>query len=447
MRSIERYLLAWITGALFLGAVLVALVTYLVTLDEMNEAFDADLQNVAEAISSYRNSGRGPDVAQAYKPPERGGPDDPTQIVALIWNSAGERFYASDPRVNIPFSTTEGLARISVEGEDWIVYTRVRDAVTQAAQRVSARREMAGEAAAKLLAPLLVLAFIVGGLLVFALRRGLQPLDRAARDVAMRSARSLEPIPEQGFPREIGPLVASINDLMSRLATAFSAQRRFLADAAHELRTPVTALRLQLQGLKRAPDDVARAEALADLEAGIERSQRLVEQLMQVARTEPDGEETRREPVDLGAVVRSVVAALSIKAEHKGLDLGATAPDGLVVEGDPDQLTVLLNNLVENAIRYTPAGGVIDVEAGQRDGCAMLRVVDTGPGIPESERERVFDRFYRIDSGGDPARDTIGSGLGLAIVKAIAQRHHARISLSTPSSGQGLEVGVVFPRG
>jgi signal transduction histidine kinase len=446
MRSIERYLLAWIMGALTLGSALVALVTYVATLEEMNEVFDADLKNVAEAVASYHHSDGGADRSspQVMLRQRSDTPDD-SEIVTVTWTLAGGRIYSSDTRVAVPFSDTEGLSRPVIGGQHWIVYTSVRsNGVAQAAQPLAARQEMAGESAAKVFPPMVVLVVVVGGLLVFGLRRGLQPLDGAARDVAARSVKSLDPIPIADVPREIMPLVASINGLMSRLAVAFSAQRRFLADAAHELRTPVTALRLQAQLLRRSTNGASRDDALAELEAGIDRSQHLVEQLLQVARSEPDGEATRSDPVDLGELVRSVVGAASIKAEHRGIDLGAQGPQGIVVDGDSNQLAVLLSNLVENALRYTPEGGVVDVEAGTHGGRPILRVVDDGPGIAEAERERVFDRFYRCEEAQGQARDAGGSGLGLAIVRAIAQRHEARVSLHTPDSGSGLEVRVMF---
>lgn len=448
MRSIERYLLAWILGALTLGAVLVALVTYLVTLDEMNEVFDANLKNVAEAVASHRHSGYGLGADLPLDLPQRTDAPEDAEIVTLTWNRAGQRIFASDPRVKVPFTDSEGLSRPRVDGEDWIVYSSVRaEAVAQAAQRVVSRQEMAEDSAATVFPPMLVLVVVVGGLLVFGLRRGLQPLGSAARDIAARSARALDPIAAGDVPREITPLVTSINDLIARLSIAFSAQRRFLADAAHELRTPVTALKLQLQLLRRSTDEASREEAMAELDAGIGRAQRLIEQLLQVARAEPDGERPRMEPVELGELVRSVVGNLSIKAERHGIDLGASGPAGIVVKGDANQLIVLLNNLVENALRYTPQGGVVDVEAGRRGEQPELRVIDSGPGIPEPERQRVFDRFYRCEDAPALARDGGGSGLGLAIVQAIAERHDAVVSLHTPASGQGLEVRVAFAPG
>lgn len=446
MRSIERTLLAWILGALTLGAVLVALVTYLVTLEEMNEVFDANLKSVAQAVAAYHHAGHGPGTAAHVVMPERSDVPDDSEIVTLTWSAHGERVFASDPRVPLPFSGVEGLSRASVNGEAWIVYSSVDgDGTAQAAQRVSARQEMAGESAAKVFPPLLGLVLLVGGLLVFGLRRGLKPLDATAQDVAKRSARSLNPIMLDDTPREISPLVLAINGLMSRLALAFAAQRRFLADAAHELRTPVTALRLQLQLLERARDEAERRQALTELAAGIDRSQHLIEQLLLVARSDPDGEAMRRDVVDLAELARAAVAASSVKADHLGLDLGADATASVCVDGDEGQLAVLLSNLVENALRYTPVGGTVDVAAGMQGGVAVLRVIDNGPGIPAAERERAFDRFYRCEAAQGQARDSSGSGLGLAIVRAIAERHGARVELKPGPSGRGLAAEVTFP--
>ena len=303
---------------------------------------------------------------------------------------------------------------------------------------------MAGESAVQIMAPLLSLVAAVGALLAYGLRRGLEPLDHAARDVAARSATSLQPIPTDDVPEELSPLVVAISGLMARLDEAFTAQRRFLADAAHELRTPLTALRLQQQLLARAPDEASRREALVALEQGIERSQRLIEQLLQVSRAEPDGEPLHLEPVDLDALTMEVVSSLSPKADRLGIDLGAGLPTGARVAADRNHVEVLLTNLVDNALRYTPKGGVVDVCTAIDGDAVELVVTDTGPGIPEAERERVFDRFYRGEKATVLARDTGGSGLGLAIVKAIALRHGATALLSTPPAGRGLEVRVRF---
>jgi signal transduction histidine kinase len=450
MRSIERYLLAWTAGALSLGLVLVALVGYLVTLDEMHEVFNDELRNVAAAVARYPHAPRSPQASTAppgAQPPPgaaRAGHADEAGIVTTSWTLSGERLFASDPAVALPFTTTAGLSRALLGGEAWRVYTMVlADGVVQTAQRDSTRRDLAGESAAKVVPPMLLLAALTTGLVIFALRRGLESVDATASDVAARSAQSLEPIPTAEVPREILPLVAAVNGLMGRLSNALTAQRRFLADAAHELRTPAAALRLQLQLLERSTDEATRTAAMAALRSGVDRSQHLIEQLLQVARSGPEGEPMHPVPVDLGALARQVVAGMSARADERQVDLGARVEGRVIVTGDAAQLTILLNNLVDNALRYTPAGGVVDLAAGLREGRPALVVSDSGPGIAADERERVFDRFYR----GARARAVApsGSGLGLAIVRAIADRHGAQLSLHDAGRGTGLQVRVAFP--
>ncbi len=446
MRSLERYLLAWILGALSVGSILLVWVVYVTTLDEMNEVFDVDLKNVATALAGYRAARGGVssesigDAAPPVDTPDEAG------IVTSTWSLSGARRYGSDLRATVPWVKTAGLSRQHVGTEDWIVYTvALPDGWAQAAQRVSARRETARESAANVIPPMIALVLIVGALLSFALRRGLRPFEAAARSVAERSARSLAPISADDVPAELRPVVSSINGLLSRLSVAFSVQRRFFADAAHELRTPVAALRLQLQLLERSVDDTERREALTDLKAGIDRSQRLIEQFLEVSSGDTDGDARPMEPVDLSELARTVVAGMSLKAMHAGIDLGANGSSGIQLDGHPHQLAVLLTNLIENALRYTPSGGRIDVDISVEHGSPVLRVTDTGPGIPEAERERVFERFYRGEHAREFARDAIGSGLGLAIVRAITERHHATIALGTAPGGQGLVVRVAFP--
>jgi signal transduction histidine kinase len=366
---------------------------------------------------------------------------DEAAIVLQAWDRAGQRVFSSDVRVTLPYASSTGWSRPRIGGEEWVVYSiHGESGVAQAGQRVAARQQMAAESAAKVILPLMGMAVVVGGLLLYGLRRGLEPLKATAREIAQRSDGSLNPIGLDGVPREFHSIVTSTNGLMQRLGSVLGAQRRFIADAAHELRTPVTALRLQLELLRQA-DEADRQQAMEELSAGIARTQRLTEQLLAVARIEPDGAELRRRRIDLADLVRATVTAFSARAESAGIDLGADAPQVVAVLGDIEQLTVLLNNLVENALRYTPDGGVVDVIACREANRALLIVRDDGPGIPEEERERVFERFYR---GANPARNAGGSGLGLAIVRGIAEHHGAQVALVAGPQGRGLQVQVSF---
>ena len=439
MRSLERDLLKWIVGALALGTVLLTAVAYWVTLQEMREVFDAELKTIAEGVARMHQANR--DWSASAALPIRTDEPDDSEIVTQSWRASGRRLFISDPRVSLPFAAESGHSEPIVRGDRWIMHTVVgQNYVAQAAQRQSQREQMAGESAAQIATLMVALVSGVGVLLVLSLRRGLAPLDVAARDIATRSAGALSPIPAGETPRELMPVIDSTNELLRRLTDSFSAQRRFLADAAHELRTPITALRLQLQLLQRSQDEQSRQTALEDLEAGINRSQHLVEQLLEIARSERDVEAIRTQPIDLGSLARSVAGTFAVRADARGVDLGVRVRDRPVIDGDLMQLTVLLNNLVDNALRYAP-GGAVDIEVVTETAQPVLRVIDNGPGIPAEERERVFDRFFRGVSG---SNDPGGSGLGLSIVRAIAERHGAEVELDWGRQGRGLAVTIVF---
>ena len=450
MRSIRNRLLAWVVGALGLGALLIVGVAYLVILDETGDALDENLKQAALAVaraSPLLPARRAPDAIPARLGSGQAQEADEFGIVSLVWSARGDLLFSSEPSAQVPFSAAAGSALLQAGGERWHVYSvAVADQVVQVAQRSRSRRMLAAETAGELVLPLAGLVSAIGVVLVLGLRRELATLRRAADDVAERSEVSLDAIELRDAPRELDPLIQSLNGLLRRLATALAVQRQFVADAAHELRTPIAALGLQAQLLERAHGPAEREQSLADLKAGIARSAHLVAQLLSLSRAEPEAPLPRVEPLDLAELARSVVGALSAQADRAQVDLGVEAAAGVVVPADLQQLTVLLNNLVVNALRYTPAGGIVTVhvDPGATGGPALLRVVDNGPGIAPGERERVFDRFYRA---GTPAHDEAqaASGLGLAIVRAVARRHGAEVSLHTAPSGRGLEVRVAFP--
>jgi len=242
----------------------------------------------------------------------------------------------------------------------------------------------------------------------------------------------------------VQPLVHALNGLLERLGRALAAQRNFIADAAHQLRTPLTAVHLQAQLAERATTDEERHRALADLRSGLERATRLSEQLLTLAREEPGVAERPLVNVDLSALAREVIGELALLAQVKGIDLGLNANSTPPLKGDPDALRSLVSNLVDNALRYTPIGGRVDVNVGTSgDGGVGLTVSDNGPGISLADRDRVFDRFYR----GQAAlgrHNAQGSGLGLAIVKSVAERHGAEVVLGDGLDGTGLSVSVRF---
>jgi two-component system OmpR family sensor kinase len=269
----------------------------------------------------------------------------------------------------------------------------------------------------------------------------LGPLARVRRQVAARQADDLSSVSEAGLPDEVQPLVHELNLLLGRVKTAFEAQQHFVADAAHELRTPLAALKLQVLSLERADGEATRAVAIARLGAGIERATRLVAQLLVLARQEASATAGNSfAPVDLGELAKRTLGEMAGAAQARGIDLGLHHLDPAQVMGQQDALLILLRNLLDNAIKYTPEGGTVDLDLRATKAGVHLSVEDSGAGIPASERERVFNRFYRV-----PGSAAGGSGLGLAIIKAIAERHGATLALDQSQRLGGLCVQIDFP--
>jgi two-component system OmpR family sensor kinase len=248
-------------------------------------------------------------------------------------------------------------------------------------------------------------------------------------------------LPDAGLPEEVLPLVQELNLLFGRVRVAFAAQQHFVADAAHELRSPLTALKLQAQALRRVHDDAGREAAIARLNEGIDRAIQLVSQLLVLAREEGErGAAAQWQRIDLQDLARQAVADVLPQAQARRVDVGLVTPDAVWVHGQPEPLHILLRNLLENAVKYSPEGGQVDLSLAVEQAAPCLAVEDSGPGIPEAERERVFDRFYRA-----PGTQAGGSGLGLAIVKAIAERHGASLRLDRSQRLGGLKAEIRFP--
>ncbi|WBY01649.1 ATP-binding protein [Ramlibacter tataouinensis] len=439
--SIHRNLLAWVMGALALGAALLIGGSWWVLANEMDEVFEDNLKQVALAVAHHAGAGSPAGPAQLAQALPRAFEEyGRFEFVTAVWSLEGRLLHSSDPAVHLPFLSRSGISQVMADGQPWHLYTVVlHDRIVQAAQLASERRVLARETASGLVLPTAGLLALIALLLALALRRGLAPLSAAAQDVAALSVEALHPIELRGHPRELHPLVSAVNDLMVRLGSALSVQRHFVADAAHELRTPIAALRLQLQLLERAADAGQRRIALAELGAGIDRAQHMVAQLLQLSRLGPEAPALQPGPVVLGELVREAVARFSARADAAGIDLGAEVAGAPVVQGDAAQLASLLDNLVDNALRHTPQGGRVDVRTDAPQGRPCLEVCDTGHGIPIAERERVFDRFYR-----GAGQQGVGTGLGLAIVRAVADSHHADVALADAPGG-GLCVRVRFP--
>jgi two-component system sensor histidine kinase TctE len=312
--------------------------------------------------------------------------------------------------------------------------------VTQVAETVRGRTGLIETILAQALGQQFLLLVLGGGLVWLGVSRGLGPLRALSEEVARRTATDLTPLaPHQG-PEEVSPLIAAVNQLMARVRDAISVQRRFIADASHQLRTPLAVLRANAESALREKEPAAVREALAQLRDHSQATSHLASQLLSLARAEPaEGVASRAEVLDLATIAREACAALVPEALARHADLGFEGRYPCPVRAQPLLVRELIGNLVDNALRYAP-GGTITIHVGRApDSRVLLVVEDDGPGIPPAERARVFERFYRIrGTQGD------GAGLGLAIVREIARGHGGTVDLADREGG-GLRVEVRFP--
>jgi signal transduction histidine kinase len=431
MSSIRLRLLVSLVALLVLAAAAMAAITYRNVLGETEALFDYQLQQMA---LSLRDQG---EIASEQADTLA---DAQLDFVIQIWTVDGRGIYASHPHPSLPARALLGLATVNVDGRAWRTYgVATRDRVIQVAQPVEIRQRLAAHAAWRGVLPLVLITPIAAFAIWWLAAQNLAPLDRLAREVRSRDVRSLAPVPSDRLPDEVASLASALNALLARLRDSFDTQRSFVADAAHELRSPLTALKLQLRLLRNAGDEAARSAAIAAIAAGIERATRLIEQLLTLARSEPGAAPAALEPVDLGELARETLAAMHPFAHDHGSELVLDAEPATVVHGERNALAALVRNLVDNAVRYSPAGSVVEARVQNLDGAVVLQVDDAGPGIPDADRERVFDRFYRRSETGES-----GSGLGLAIVRSVAAAHGASIKLARSARG-GLRVSVRFP--
>ncbi len=430
MNSIRVRLLLSLLAMLAAAALVMGWFTYRNVLAETETLFDYQLRQMA---LSLRDQGEiAPGQANALN-------DEQLDFVVQIWTVDGRSIYASREHSTLPERALLGLADINVQGKTWRTFgVATPTRVIQVAQPRQIRQRLAADAALRSVAPLLFIAPLLALVIWWLAALTLAPLRRVAADVRERDEHSLQALPGEGLPDEVAPLVQALNALLQRLGVSLNTQRAFVADAAHELRSPLTALKLQLQLLQRAPDEASRATAIDALGEGITRAARLVEQLLTLARSEPGAPVPAALPIDLSELVRQAVALTLPLANARGSTLALFADAPVRVNGDAAALTALVRNLADNAVRYSPPGAQVELRVSMDGSLPTLQVDDSGPGIPAEDHERVFDRFYRRANGDEP-----GSGLGLAIVRGVAEQHGARVALATSKLG-GLQVTVRF---
>jgi two-component system, OmpR family, sensor kinase len=433
MRSL-RIRLLWLLGtSILLATALQFASTFSASLKNADTVFDYLMQQMAMALQDST--------------PEQ--PDEYTlgsvqrnefDFVIQIWTAAGVRVYQPRAYRELPPRAPLGYSTATLDNGDWRVYAVQADKrIIQVSQKLDRRRDRAISLALRAVWPIVPVGLLLLAAAWWVVSAALAPLNRIGRDLAQRDADSVAQVSDHGAPIEVSPLVAELNSLLNRMAGALQSQQRFVADAAHELRSPLTALKLQLQTLARARDDAARTQAMERLVGGVDRAVRLVEQLLLLARQDPAATESGMHEVSLTDCVRQAAADMASLAAARQITLESGALDAISVRGDPDSLRILARNLLDNAVRYTPEGGTVRIGVAVEGETAVLTVADSGIGIPEDSRGRVFDRFYRV-----PGTGVAGSGLGLAIVKAIAERHGASIAFATSTLG-GLKVTVALP--
>ncbi|WP_406568789.1 ATP-binding protein [Burkholderia cenocepacia] len=441
--SLRRRLLTWLLPAACVIGLVASAGTYWGALRELDDLLDDQMRSMSKQIVvgpngelSFSNHAKGKHGFEA---------SDPDAVLLQVWRN-GTLVYSTDRDSKLPPPAQQGIASVDVGGQPWRTYVTERGGTTiRLAQARHARWEAIAGIAVHLLWPVFSMLPLLALGLWFGIGAGLRPLRAIASGLKRRNANNLEPVDVASMPNEVRPLAEAINDLLARLDRSFTLQRHFIADAAHELRTPIMGLSIQSQLLRRAATAEEREHILAQIHAGTTRLGHLAEQLLMLARLEPDAQAvvSASAPVDLAALCRSVVSDRARVADAHRIDLGAIVDVPVMAAGNADTLRVLLNNLVDNAIRYAGEGARVDVSARVDGTTPVLEVADDGPGIPEAERADVWERFYRGE--GAQAATSSGSGLGLSIVKRIAEQHRATVSLGTTRGGRGLTVTVRFP--
>lgn len=430
MISLRRSVLIWATGLITVIAIASILATRHVAMLEINKLLDNELQQIAV------NAGQGLSQAAfaALKKTEI-----ENRVAVQVWSTNGESIHQSSGTDQLPRSIAPGFSDMEVGGNAWRVYTATDGTrFAQVAQRRSARLEIANHAAAAAAVPLLAAVPIAWIVAILGINGLLRRIEGFASTLAVRGVEASGPIGACAMPREFAPVIAALNSLIDKHRTAVEQQKQFVSEAAHELRTPLAALQIQVDNLRALPN----AESIEELGLGIRRASTMVAQLLRMARLEAPRSPEDAGPVDLSALILSLVAELFPASLHRGVKLAASIPEGLVVETSDPEARLLLGNLIDNAIRYTPCGGDVEVRVEQRGSTLEVRVVDSGIGIPSESIPRVFDRFYRA-----APLDIEGTGLGLAIAKKIAERNGYSLMISNRTDARGVLAQVLIPCG
>jgi two-component system sensor histidine kinase QseC len=360
-----------------------------------------------------------------------------------IWDSLGNLILKS---ANVPLKVIsqqdKGYSNNIFLDNEWRVFTlnsvdgRYR---AMTAERVDVRNDLIGKVLSDLLFLFVILVAALSITSWFAISQGLSSLRNLTEQIHERGAERLDSISEENAPIEIQTITGALNQLLSKLQNALAREKRITSDAAHELRTPLAAVKLHAELASRATNKEDRKKAIADILLGNERTTHLVNQLLALARLEPDSSSLEFGPHDLCQIVREEVALLAPSAQAKEIDLSVCESENIIAKVDDTSIRLLIRNLLTNAISYTQRGGKVRAKLSESDRQCHLVIEDNGPGIPLGERDRVFERFYRIKNHGNP-----GCGIGLSIVMRVAELHQAMLSLSESDFESGLKVKLSF---
>lgn len=454
MTSMRRRTLALVLGLMLLGTLAMTLFNYFDSTHEVEEIYDAQLAHSARLLQGLmRTPVREEERAGLYRAfnealaqaGQRSKPGHPyeSKLAFQVWDASGHLLVhsAGAPSLESP-SQQEGFAALELGPHKWRGFL-LRDSsaglLIWTGERDDVRRELVTSIVRHTLFPTLLGSLLLAALLWWAIGWGLAPLRNMAAVIRARHADSLQPLQLEPLPSELAPMQAALNRLLGQIEQLLERERRFIADAAHELRTPLAVLRVHVQNATQARDEAERQQSLGYLLGGIDRATRVVNQLLTLARMEPLIERGEMAQVDVLALVRETLAELTPWVLKQGLELDLEAGEGdYHLNADPGSLGIALQNLVTNAVNHSPAGGRLHVRLSADAQRLLLQVEDQGPGIPAEDLERVFERFY--------SRGTVqGAGLGLAIVQSIARRHAGQIRLRNLDSG-GLQASLELPR-
>ncbi|WP_459572073.1 ATP-binding protein [Cupriavidus sp. 8B] len=433
--SIKNRLLIWLLSTLIVISSVFIMLTYANERIALRDKMNDRLKQIAMSISPNLKKA---DLRQINLKLHH----DKDDFVLQIWDSEAELIYQSQSDFTMPRYDRPGFSIAEWRGERWRVFVRILDKNTiQVAQSLNARKAIAEFHALHTIIPLILFIPVIALFIPLCVNRGLKSLTRLSNELDSRNSNTLGPLSADDQPAELAPLKKAIDTLLIRLGDALDIQRKFITDASHELRTPLSILQIQTQLVEQALGTGQEQIALADLKAGIKRTSHLVEQLLMTSRLESSASRDPFKTLYLEEIARDVMIELIPFANSRGIDLGMERMENGRIIGCEYQVRLLIRNFIDNAIRYTPQLGRVDVKIVRDDEKVHLSIEDSGPGIAAEDRTRVFDRFYRC-----LGHDVAGSGLGLAIVKQVAVSHDADIHLDVSQRLAGLWVTVSFRR-